>query len=394
MLLPHAFRAYLAAEIKRVVDVPVFTVGRIKDPLLAEKILADGQADMVGMTRAQIADPELANKAKEGRLDDIRPCLGCNQGCISRLYNQRGVTCLGNPAAGREEWLGIGTIKSADKRKNVVIIGGGPAGMEAARVAAMRKHNVQLFEQKDQLGGQVNLLAKVPIRAEFADLIRWQVGQIEKLGVKIHLKTRIEADAIKALNPDVVIVATGSTPQRTGFTEALPLRAEMPGVEQENVFSVWDVLEEKVDVKGKNVLIIDNDAAHEAYATADYIAEGGGKVQIVTRLYHAGMDLAPVHDIILYYRRLFEKGVTFIPTHLVKEIKGNKATIYNVYAPTQERTLENIDIFVLAMGKDPNDALYKELKGTVPELYRIGDCVAPRRTQYAIWDGHMIGRKI
>ena len=394
MLLPHAFRAYLAAEIKRVVDIPVFTVGRIKDPLLAEKILADGQADMVGMTRAQIADPELANKAKEGRLDDIRPCLGCNQGCISRLYNQRGVTCLGNPAAGREEWLGIGTIKSADKRKNVVIIGGGPAGMEAARVAAMRKHNVQLFEQKDQLGGQVNLLAKVPIRAEFADLIRWQIGQIEKLGVKIHLKTRIEADAIKALNPDVVIVATGSTPQRTGFTEALPLRAEMPGVEQENVFSVRDVLEEKVDVKGKNVLIIDNDAAHEAYATADYIAEGGGKVQIVTRLYHAGMDLAPVHDIILYYRRLFEKGVTFIPTHLVKEIKGNKATIYNVYAPTQERTLENIDIFVLAMGKDPNDALYKELKGTVPELYRIGDCVAPRRTQYAIWDGHMIGRKI
>jgi mycofactocin system FadH/OYE family oxidoreductase 2 len=394
MLLPHGFRAYLAGEIKRVVDVPVFTVGRIKDPLLAEKILADGQADMVGMTRAQIADPELANKAKEGRLDDIRPCLGCNQGCISRLYNQRAVTCLGNPAAGREEWLGMGTIKPADKRKNVVIIGGGPAGMEAARIAAMRKHNVQLFEEKDQLGGQVNLLAKVPIRAEFADLIRWQVGQIEKLGVKIYLKTRIEPDAIKALNPDVVIVATGSAPQRTGFTEALPLRAEMPGVEQENVFSVWDILEEKVDVKGKNVLIIDNDAAHEAYATADYIADGGGKVQVVSRLYHTGMDLAPVHDIILYYRRLLEKGVTFISTHLVKEIKGNKAVIYNVYAPTQERTLENINIFVLAMGKNPNDAIYKELKGKVPELYRIGDCVAPRKTQYAIWDGHMIGRKI
>jgi mycofactocin system FadH/OYE family oxidoreductase 2 len=394
MLLPHGFRAYLAAEIKRVVDVPVFTVGRIKDPLLAEKILADGQADMVGMTRAQIADPELANKAKEGRLDDIRPCLGCNQGCISRLYNQRAVTCLGNPAAGREEWLGIGTIKPADQRKNVVIIGGGPAGMEAARVAAMRKHNVQLFEQKDQLGGQVNLLAKIPIRAEFADLTRWQVGQIEKLGVKIHLKTRIEADAVKALNPDVVIVATGSTPQRTGFTEALPLRAEMPGAEQENVFSVWDILEDKVDVKGKNVLVIDNDAAHEAYATADYIADGGGKVQVVSRLYHTGMDLAPVHDIILYYRRLLEKGVTFISTHLVKEIKGDKAIIYNVYAPNQEKTLENIDLFVLAMGKNPNDALYKELKDKVPELYRIGDCVAPRKTQYAIWDGHMIGRKI
>ncbi len=394
MLLPHAFRAYLAAEIKRVVDVPVVTVGRIKDPLLAEKILADGQADMVGMTRAQIADPELANKAKEGRLEDIRPCLGCNQGCISRLYNQRAVTCLGNPTAGREEMLGIGTLKPADRRKNVVIIGGGPAGMEAARVAALRKHHVQLFEEKDQLGGQVNLLAKVPMRAEFADLTRWQASQIEKLGVKVQLKTRMEADAIKALKPDVVIVATGSTPQRTGFTEALPLRAEIPGVRQGNVVSVWDILEDKVEVKGKNVVIIDNNAAHEAYATADYIVDGGGRVQVVTRLYHAGMDLAPVHDIILYYRRLLEKGVTFIPTHLVKEIKGNKAVIYNVYAPIQERTLENIDLFVLAMNKDPNDGLYKELKGKVPELYRIGDCVAPRRAQYAVWDGHMIGRKI
>jgi thioredoxin reductase len=168
----------------------------------------------------------------------------------------------------------------------------------------------------------------------------------------------------------------------------------MPGVEQENVVSVWDILEDKVNFKGKNVLLIDNDAAHEAYATADYIADGGGKVQVVSRLYHAGMDLAPVHDIILYYRRLLEEGVTFIATHLVKEINGNKAIIYNVYAPAQERTLENIDIFVLAMGKNPNDALYKELKGKVPELYRIGDCVAPRKTQYAIWDGHMIGRKI
>jgi thioredoxin reductase len=394
MIVPHAFRAYLAAEIKKVVDIPVFTVGRIKDPLLAEKILADGQADMVGMTRAQIADPELANKAKEGRLEDIRPCVGCNQGCISRLYNQRGVTCAGNPGAGREEQLGIGTLKPADKRKNVIVIGGGPAGMEAARVAAMRGHKVKLYEEKDQLGGQMNLLAKVPIRQEFGDLPRWQAKQIEKLGVEIHLNTRLDAAAVKSMKPDAVVVATGSTPQRTGFCEALPLREKLPGVDQPNVYTVWDVLEGKVDVKGKNVLLIDNDAAHEAYTTADYIVDGGGKVQIVTRLYHAGFDLAPVHDIILYYRRLLEKGVTFIATHMVKQIKENQAVIYNVYAPSQERVLDNIDIFVLAMGKNANDAIYKELKGQVAELYRVGDCVAPRRVQYAIWDGHMVGRKI
>ena len=394
MLVPPAFRTYLAAKIKQVVDLPVFTGGRIKDPLLAEKILADGQADMIGMTRTQIADPELANKAREGRLDDIRPCIACNQGCISRLHTQRAVTCLGNPAAGREEQLGAGTLKPAPAPKNVVIIGGGPAGMEAARVAAIRKHNVQLFEAKGELGGQVNLLAKVPIRAEFADLTRWQAGQIKKLGVKINLNRLMKADEVLSLRPDAVIVATGSVPQRTGFSEALPLKDRIPGVEQENVFSVWDVLEDKVDFGGKSVLLIDNDGAHEAYATADYMADAGAKVQIATRLYHAAMDLAPVHDIILYYRRLYEKGVSFVHTHMVREISGSRAVLYNVYAPSQEKVLDGIDLFVLAMGKDANYGLYTDLKGKVPELYRIGDAVAPRKTYYAVWDGHEIGRKI
>ena len=394
MIVPHGFRAYLAAEIKKVVDLPVFTVGRIKDPLLAEKIIADGQADMVGMTRAQLADPELANKAKEGRLEDIRPCLGCNQGCISRLYNQRGVTCLGNPTAGREEMLGIGTLKPADKRKMVMVVGGGPGGMEAARVAALRGHKVQLFEQKSQLGGQVNLHAKIPIRAEFADLTRWQAKQIEKLGVEIHLNTAVNADTVKQMKPDAVVIATGATPQRTGFNEALPLKDTIPGVDQKNVCTVWDVLEGKVDIAGKNVLLIDNEGGHEAYATADYLVDGGAKVQVVTRLYMAGTDLIPVHDVIFYYRRLLEKGVTFLATHIVKEIKGNQALLYNVYDPKQEKTFDKIDLFVLAMGKDPNDALYKEIKGQVPELYRVGDCLAPRLTQYAVMEGHLAGRKI
>ena len=394
MIVPHAFRVYLAAEIKRVIDIPVFTVGRIKDPVLAEKILADGQADMIGMTRAQIADPQMAKKAKEGRLEDIRPCIGCNQGCISRLYNQRGVTCLGNPAAGREEWLGIGTMKPASPSKRVIIIGGGPGGMEAARVAAERRHDVELYEQKGELGGQVNLLTKVPIRAEFGDLTRWQATQIRKLGVKIHLNRRMEAEEILSLNPEVVIVATGSSPQKSGFSPALPLRDEIPGVRQDNVYTVWDILEDHVDVKGKNVLFIDDDAAHETYATADYVAEAGAKVHIVTRLYHPGVDLLVVHDIIPYYRRLYERGVSFIPLHIVKEIEGSAAVLYNVYAPAQEKILKNIDLFVLSMGKNANDAIYRELKGKVPELYRIGDAVAPRKTHYAIWDGHEIGRKI
>jgi hypothetical protein len=266
--------------------------------------------------------------------------------------------------------------------------------MEAARVAAERKHNVELYEQKGELGGQVNLLTKVPIRAEVGDLTRWQATQIQKLGVKIHLNRRMEAEEILSLNPEVVIVATGSSPQKSGFSPSLPLRDEMPGVDQDNVCTVWDILEDRVEVKGKNILFIDDDAAHETYATADYVAEAGAKVQIVTRLYHAGMDLTPVHDIIPYYRRLYEKGASFISLHIVKEIEGNTAVLYNVYAPDREKILKNIDLFVLSMGKDANEAIYKELKGKVPELYRIGDAVAPRKIHYAIWDGHEIGRKI
>lgn len=394
MLISHAFRTYLAAAIKEVVDIPVFTVGRIKDPVLAEKLLADGHTDMVGMTRAQIADPELANKAREGRVDEIRPCVGCNQGCIARLYHQRAVTCTGNPAAGRERELGAGTLKPAEKRKTVVVIGGGPAGMETAMIAAQRGHKVKLFEQRDQLGGQVNTLAKVPIRAEFADLVRWQGRQIEKLGVEINLNTRVDADMVKSLNPDVVVVAAGASPQRTGFSEALPLQEKLSGADQENVCTYLDVLEGNLDVSGKKVLVIDNDSAHLAYATADYLLDGGASVQIVTRLYHAGLDLAPTHDIILYYRRLLEKGAIFTTTTMVKEIKGNQAVVYNVYLPKDEKTIDNIDIFVLAMGRDPNNLLYKELKGIVPEIYRAGDSVAPRKVHYAVWDGHMIGRSI
>lgn len=395
MIVPHAFRSYLAAEIKRVVDIPVFTVGRIKDPILAEKILADGQADMVGMTRANIADPELSNKAKEGRLDDIRPCIGCNQGCIARLYVQRAVTCTGNPAAGKEESLGLGTLPPVSKSKKVVVIGGGPAGMEAARVAAMRGHKVSIFEQDSQLGGQVNLMARVPIRAEFADLTRWQSHQLEKLGVEINLNTRVDFQMVKDLQPDSVIVATGAAPQRTGFYESLPMRESIPGVERSNVYTVWDILtKDDLDVKNKNILLIDNNGAHEAYATVDYLLDAGAKVQAVSRLYHAGYDLTPTHDIILYYRRILEKGGKFISNHAVNEIKENSAVIYNVFMPKEETTLDGIDLFVLAMGKDANDGLYKELKGAVPELQRVGDCVAPRRVHYAIWEGHMAGRKV
>ena len=386
--VPHA------SGIKEVVkDTFVFTVGRINDPVFAEKVLADGHADMVGMTRAQVADPELANKAREGRIEDIRPCVGCNDGCWGMLWG--GFGCIHNPAAANERQYGMGTLKKTDNPKHILIVGGGPGGLKAAEIAAKRGHKVTLFEKKDHLGGQVCIAAKGAGRAELEGITRYLIQQIDKLDVDIHLNTDVTAQMILDTNVDAVILATGSTPRRithTGIPPYDPENPDTPGVDQENVLTSWDLLEKEIET-GDTVLVADDGEGHwKGVSIAELLLDQGKNVKMISPHDRFAFDLTAERKLPLL-RRILKKGLDFSPYTMIKEIDGNTVSLYNVHS-REEWDIDGIDHVVLAYYHKANDDLYKALKGKVDELHRIGDCVAPRMIGDAIRDGENVARAL
>lgn len=380
MSVPLGVAVHLAAGIKEVVRLPVFACLRINDPVQAEQILAEGKADMIGMCRALICDPELPNKAREGRLDDIRKCMACNQEC----RNPGPICCTLNAITGFEKELGIGTMIPASTKKKVVIIGGGPGGLEAARVSAIRGHHVTLYEQSNELGGQVNIASKATSRADLAESIRYLSRQVTKLQVNVKLGIKATRELILEEKPDAVVVATGS----------LPSMRDIPGATEGRikVTSVHEVLEERGDI-GNNIVIFDYPFSFwQCCATGEYLAKKGKKVTIITPFPFVGMSI-PMESLNPMYDRLFASKVTLISNSEIKSIKDNTLVIYNIYN-RQEQNLNNIDSLVLSLGGRANDSLYHELKGNVKELYAIGDCVAPRKIPEAIREGHIAGRRI
>jgi len=379
---PLGYTIPLAAGIKEVVDLPVFCTGRINDPVMAERVLADGQADMIGMVRAQICDPEMANKAKEGRLEEIRSCVADNQGCYGRVGLNKTIGCIQNPNIGFEKERGAGLIRPAPIKKKVLIVGGGPAGLRAAVIAAQRGHTVTLYEKSDKLGGQVNIAALGAGREEIGAVIRNEENQLKLLPVEIVLNKEATAEFIIEQQPDVVIIATGSVPKEN----------PLPGADGPHIFNVWQALLNEKDV-GEKVLFIDNDGHHQATATAELLAERGRKVHIVTSSPTIGSELGPSQDSYLSHQRLAQKGATFTPDFAVVEIKGLEVNGLNFYS-NEWQTFNDYDSVVYALGNRAEDGLYKALKGKIKELYRIGDCVAPRKIDMAILEGENIGRTI
>ncbi len=379
MYIPLGAFVPLAAAIREVVKVPVVAVGRITDPVQAEKILANGHADLVGMTRALIADPHMPNKAKAGQLEDIRYCVGAAEACIARVYDEATMECVQNPIIGREkEWA---ELKPAAVKKKVMVIGGGPAGLEAARIAALRGHSVSLYEKTGELGGQVLIAAKAPTRQEIIGVVRWLIYQVQKLGIKVRLNTEVTPEIVAQEKPDAVVVATGSNPPQISI----------PGATEKNLVDERNVLLSKATV-GQRVVVLDGVGNTPSTSVAEFLADQGKQVFILAKGYEVGDNIDCITKP-LVYRSLFDRGVTMMPFTWIREISGKDVITYNTFN-YQESKLENIDTVVTAMPAIANDKLYQALKGKVKELYAIGDCAAPRRIESAIYDGSKVGREI
>lgn len=381
MHTPLAYTVPLSSGIRSVIHLPVFCTNRINDPHLAEKILEDGHADMIGMVRALICDPELPVKARHGKINDIRHCIACNQGCIARMGLGYELGCIQNPAVGKERQLGMGSLTPSDRPKKVVIVGGGPAGLEASRVAALRKHQVVLFEKCKELGGQ-NLIAGKPAgRQEITGVTRWLLSQIGQLDIDMRLEKEADAEMVLKEAPDAVVVATGSIPNPK------PFRGEYASP---RVVNTLQILNGEV-LPGQKILLIDLEGHHQATGTAELLADQGKSVHIITTSLFLGDKLGPLMDLYLTTQRLAKKGVTFTPDIVVLEIQDTLVKGLNAYS-NEMIDFDGYDMIVMASGNVSQDRLYFDLKGKVKELYRIGDCVAPRKTDMAIVEGNRIGR--
>jgi mycofactocin system FadH/OYE family oxidoreductase 2 len=387
MSWPQGAYVHLAEGIKKATcGIPVFAVCRIVDPAMAERILADGKADMVCMTRAHLADPEIGRKLKEGRAADIRPCIGCNQGCCGRaLIVGKPIGCALNAEAGREEELG--ELPPAVAAKNVLVVGGGPAGLEAARVAALRGHRVTLFERGARLGGQINTLVRAPHREEFGNATRWLERQVRQLGVEIRLETEFTLEALPR-GTQAIIVATGSAPQAE----------DIPGIGDAGApprATVYDVLEGRTRVaRGQRVVLLDSEGSYRAAGTSEFLADCGAQVHHVTGAVTVGKALHLVIQTPLLFR-LRAKAVQFWLEREVDRVRGTSVLLRQVHGG-EGGVIENVDLIVTASPHRPMDGLFLSLKrvGVVDELFAAGDCVAPRSCLEAIREGYAVARAL
>ena len=362
------------------IQLPIVGAGRQDSPAFADQTIRDGKADIIGMAKTLIADPHFPNKAREGRVDDIRTCIACTQSCVGHVDKGLGVGCIYNPVTGREEeWA---ELPLADSPKKVVIVGAGPAGMEVARVTALRGHQVTLMERGTRMGGQVNLIVKTPMRGNFEEVILWFERQLPKLGVEIRLGTTADASMVLAEAPDVVVVATGSTP-------FLP---EIDGAQLSHVMTAREALADETSV-GSNVLVFDLTGRAEAATTTDFLANRKHKVQLLTGMETLAPEMpSPARHHLL--EALMQNPRVDLRTHTsIYEIEADAITSFNVVT-WEPDSIEGVDTVVLAAGGQADDSLFKELVGLHPKVFAVGDCYQPRDIEIAIVDGHRLGREI
>jgi NADPH-dependent 2,4-dienoyl-CoA reductase/sulfur reductase-like enzyme len=406
MAFPPAAFLYLPSAVKQACDVAVFHAGRIADLATANRAVDEGHVDMIAMTRAHLADPHIMKKLAEGRVDDIRQCVGANY-CIDRIYVGGDALCIQNPSTGREASLPH-VLPRAPARRRIVVAGGGVAGMEAARAAAERGHDVVLYEQAERLGGQVNLAARAGWRENLSGITRWLAQQVEKMGIDVRLGKAATPEAIVADRPDMVVVATGGRPNKGRFEG------------DDLAVSSWDVLTGAVE-PGENVLLHDDNGQHQGVSVAQFLAQRGAQVELATPDRMVAEEMGST-NFSVHLSEMYRHGIVMSPNLRLVGVRrqGNKlvARLRNEFSREEEERL--IDQVVAEHGTLPVDDLYFALKpqssnlGEVDldaliaghpqaivnnpdgglQLFRIGDCVAGRNIHAALYDARRLMRDV
>ena len=388
---PMGYEIPSARKIFGEITVPKIMAGRVRTLEEAEQLLREGGLDMVGMVRAQIADPDLIRKTLEGRADQVRPCIACNQGCIGGVMRGTGLGCTVNAAAGFEAEYSEDLITPTRSPKRVVIVGGGPAGMEAARVARLCGHETTLFEAAPTLGGAITAAQKPARQHALGDITAWLESEVYRLGVDVRLSTYVEASDLEALGADVILVATGSRPRMDGWQVCDP-SSPASGVEMPHVLSSIDLLMSPPAILGTTALVVDNVGHFEASVVAIDLIEKGLAVTMLTstREYAPYVRTTDRDDSML--EQLYRGDFTLLVNHKLEEIRSGECVVRPM--PSNRTRTIPADLVVLVTPNMPNRELFDELKQPKGKAILIGDAKSPRDLQMAIRDGHRAARAI
>ena len=400
----HGFQMAATRQVKASIDLPVVGVGRITTPDEAEAILRAGDCDFVGMTRALIADAFWVRKAEQGHADKIRPCVGANW-CMESIFAHAPIACIHNPSVGREKQLSEEQVIPVATARNIAVVGSGPAGLRAALTASRRGHKVTLIERSSELGGQVAWMGRVHSARELADTAGWLIAQLRDTDVEIYRDSEATVELLTEAGYDAVIVATGATQLKHGWSPLQPARwdgPEMAGAGQTWVYSCGEVLgltqplrDGKATGKAGRAVVVDTLGARQGVLTAEYLASAGWQVQFVTQLGQAAPNLAASRDWGKAYGSLRRLGVVFTTDHDLTSIGEHSVSFLDVFTK-EPKTIAEVDALVLVNGAAAQNRLFHELRSARKDLevHLIGDALAPRRINDAIFEAELVARKI